>query len=152
VATAMKAVAPALGAALVAAATLSFRTTAPWCRVPTSTSRPRCTWCARSATTSATGRCCSIAGGSSAVSIGTVVAFTTLQTRLLFPIGSLLNVGIDIQTSRALFDRIFEYLDQPVDIQERAEPREVTAGFAGTAAILLLLGGGMSLRWFRRLL
>ncbi len=63
-----------------------------------------------------------IAGGSSTVSIGTVVAFTTLQTRLLFPIGSLLNVGIDIQTSRALFDRIFEYLDLPVEITERPDP------------------------------
>jgi ATP-binding cassette subfamily B protein len=63
-----------------------------------------------------------IAGGSSSITIGTVVAFTTLQTRLLFPIGSLLNVGIDIQTSRALFDRIFEYLDLPVDITERADP------------------------------
>ena len=62
-----------------------------------------------------------IAGGSSTITIGTVVAFTTLQTRLLFPIGSLLNVGIDIQTSRALFDRIFEYLDLPVDITERAD-------------------------------
>jgi ATP-binding cassette subfamily B protein len=60
-----------------------------------------------------------IAGGSSAVSIGTVVAFTTLQTRLLYPIGSLLNVGIDIQASRALFDRIFEYLDLPVELTER---------------------------------
>jgi ATP-binding cassette subfamily B protein len=66
-----------------------------------------------------------IAGGSSAVTIGTVVAFTTLQTRLLFPIGSLLNVGIDIQTSRALFDRIFEYLDLPVEIVERPEPVEL---------------------------
>ncbi len=62
-----------------------------------------------------------IAGGSSTITIGTVVAFTTLQTRLLFPIGSLLNVGIDIQTSRALFDRIFEYLDLPVDITERVD-------------------------------
>ncbi|HVF78720.1 MAG TPA: ABC transporter ATP-binding protein [Solirubrobacteraceae bacterium] len=62
-----------------------------------------------------------IAGGSQAITIGTVVAFTTLQTRLLFPIGSLLNVGIDIQTSRALFERIFEYLDLPVDITERAD-------------------------------
>jgi ATP-binding cassette subfamily B protein len=68
-----------------------------------------------------------IAGGSSTITIGTVVAFTTLQTRLLFPIGSLLNVGIDIQTSRALFDRIFEYLDLPVDITERAEPVELDA-------------------------
>jgi ATP-binding cassette subfamily B protein len=63
-----------------------------------------------------------IAGGSQAITIGTVVAFTTLQTRLLFPIGSLLNVGIDIQTSRALFDRIFEYLDLRVDITERPDP------------------------------
>jgi ATP-binding cassette subfamily B protein len=71
-----------------------------------------------------------IAGGSSAITIGTVVAFTTLQTRLLFPIGSLLNVGIDIQTSRALFERIFEYLDLPVDITERAEPVELDAAGA----------------------
>ena len=52
----------------------------------------------------------------SAVSIGTVVAFTTLQTRLFFPLGQLLNVGVDIQTSTALFDRVFEYLDLEVDI------------------------------------
>jgi len=51
-----------------------------------------------------------------AVSIGTVVAFTTLQTRLFWPISSLLNVAVDIQTSTALFDRVFEYLDLPVDI------------------------------------
>jgi ATP-binding cassette, subfamily B, bacterial len=61
----------------------------------------------------------SIASGSEAISIGTVVAFTTLQTRLLFPILSLLNVGIEVQTSLALFHRIFEYLDLPVDIAER---------------------------------
>jgi ATP-binding cassette subfamily B protein len=66
-----------------------------------------------------------IAGGSSAVSIGTVVAFTTLQTRLLYPIGSLLNVGIDIQASRALFDRIFEYLDLPVELTERPDAVEL---------------------------
>ena len=54
-----------------------------------------------------------------AVSLGTVVAFTTLQTRLFWPIGSLLSVQIDAQTSLALFDRVFEYLDQPVEIIER---------------------------------
>ncbi len=69
----------------------------------------------------------SIANGSSAITLGTVVAFTTLQTRLLFPISSLLNVGIDIQTSRALFDRIFEYLDLPVEITERDAPVELGA-------------------------
>ncbi len=52
----------------------------------------------------------------SAISIGTVVAFTTLQTRLFWPISSLLNVVVDVQTSTALFDRVFEYLDLPVDI------------------------------------
>src|SRR4051794_21951672 len=63
----------------------------------------------------------SIAHGGGAISIGTVVAFPTLQTRLLFPILSLLNVGLDMQTSLALFHRIFEYLDLPVDIAERAD-------------------------------
>jgi ATP-binding cassette, subfamily B, bacterial len=54
-----------------------------------------------------------------AVSLGTVVAFTTLQTRLFWPVGSLLSVQIDAQTSLALFDRVFEYLDLPVEIVER---------------------------------
>jgi ATP-binding cassette subfamily B protein len=62
----------------------------------------------------------SIAGGGHAISIGTLVAFTTLQTRLFFPIQSLLSVGVDVQSSLALFDRIFEYLDLPVDINERS--------------------------------
>jgi ATP-binding cassette subfamily B protein len=53
-----------------------------------------------------------------AVTIGTLVAFTTLQTRLFWPIQSLLNVGVDMQTSMALFERVFEYLDLPVDLRE----------------------------------
>jgi ATP-binding cassette subfamily B protein len=61
--------------------------------------------------------------GGQAISIGTVVAFTTLQTRLLFPIQSLLSVGLEVQTSLALFGRIFEYLDLPVDIAERPSAR-----------------------------
>jgi ATP-binding cassette subfamily B protein len=60
-----------------------------------------------------------ISHGSNAISIGTVVAFTTLQTRVFFPIQSLLSVGLEVQTSLALFGRIFEYLDLPVDIVER---------------------------------
>jgi len=52
------------------------------------------------------------------ISLGTLVAFTTLQTRLFFPIGSLLGVSLDVQTSLALFDRVFEYLDLGVDIEE----------------------------------
>src|SRR5947209_7629484 len=57
------------------------------------------------------------------VSIATIVAFTTLQTRLFFPVGSLLGVSLDVQTSLALFDRIFEYLDQRVDIDEGSVAR-----------------------------
>jgi ATP-binding cassette subfamily B protein len=63
-----------------------------------------------------------------AVSIGTVVAFTTLQTRLFFPISSLLNVAVDVQTSTALFDRVFEYLDLPVDIHPGARELGAVAG------------------------
>ena len=62
------------------------------------------------------------------ITIGTVVAFTTLQTRLLFPIQSLLSVQTDVQSSLALFDRIFEYLDLPIDIVEAAEPVELRPG------------------------
>jgi ATP-binding cassette subfamily B protein len=67
-----------------------------------------------------------LASGHTGITIGTLVAFTTLQTRLLFPIGSLLGVQLDVQTSLALFDRIFDYLDQPVDIDEKADPIAVT--------------------------
>jgi ATP-binding cassette subfamily B protein len=59
------------------------------------------------------------------LSIGTVVAFATLQTRLLFPISSLLSTGADVEASLALFDRIFEYLDLPVDIVEASHPVEL---------------------------
>jgi len=68
-------------------------------------------------------------GWSGAISIPVLVAFTTLQTRLFFPVGSLLGVGLDVQTSLALFDRIFEYLDQPVDIEERSDA--IAVGRAG---------------------
>jgi ATP-binding cassette subfamily B protein len=63
----------------------------------------------------------SLASGAAAISIGTLVAFTTLQTRLFFPLQSLLSVGLDIQTSLALFHRIFEYLDLEIDIAERPD-------------------------------
>jgi len=61
--------------------------------------------------------------GRHVISIGTVIAFTTLQTRVLFPIQSLLSVGLEVQTSLALFGRIFEYLDLPVEIVERPNAR-----------------------------
>jgi ATP-binding cassette, subfamily B, bacterial len=70
-----------------------------------------------------------LAGGSDAVSLPLLVAFTTLQTRLFFPVGSLLGVGLDVQTSLALFDRIFEYLDERIDIVEKPDAKTVaTAG------------------------
>jgi ATP-binding cassette subfamily B protein len=68
-----------------------------------------------------------LAHGSHAISVPTLVSFTTLQTRLFFPVGSLLGVGLDVQTSLALFDRIFEYLDQPIDIEERPNARALEA-------------------------
>ncbi|MCZ9336227.1 ABC transporter ATP-binding protein/permease, partial [Streptomyces sp. TRM76130] len=54
--------------------------------------------------------------------IGTIVAFVTLQQGLFRPAVSLLSTGVQIQTSLALFQRIFEYLDLPVDITERENP------------------------------
>ena len=69
-----------------------------------------------------------LAHGSHAITVPTLVSFTTLQTRLFFPVGSLLGVGLDVQTSLALFDRIFEYLDQPIDIVERPVPVELEEG------------------------
>ncbi|WP_371673096.1 ABC transporter ATP-binding protein/permease [Streptomyces sp. NBC_00289] len=56
------------------------------------------------------------------VSIGTIVAFVSLQQGLFRPAVSLLSTGVQIQTSLALFQRIFEYLDLPIDITERDRP------------------------------
>jgi ATP-binding cassette subfamily B protein len=61
-------------------------------------------------------------GGHMAISVGTLVAFTTLQQALFRPAVSLLSVGVDLQSSLELFARIFEYLDLPVDIAEPAHP------------------------------
>jgi ATP-binding cassette subfamily B protein len=65
-------------------------------------------------------------GDHMAISIGTLVAFTTLQQALFRPMVQLLSVGVDMQSSLELFGRIFEYLDLPVDIAEPAHP--VTIG------------------------
>ena len=62
-----------------------------------------------------------LAGGST-VSIGTLVAFTTLQSSLFNPLNALLRTGVQVQSSLALFARIFEYLDLPVDIVESPSP------------------------------
>jgi ATP-binding cassette subfamily B protein len=62
-----------------------------------------------------------IIGGNAALTIGDIVAFTALQSRLFFPLGQMLNVQVEIQVAFALFDRIFEYLDLPVDIADRQD-------------------------------
>ncbi|MFF4786860.1 ABC transporter ATP-binding protein [Streptomyces griseorubiginosus] len=56
------------------------------------------------------------------ISLGTIVAFVSLQQGLFRPAVSLLSTGVQIQTSLALFQRIFEYLDLPIDITEREDP------------------------------
>jgi ATP-binding cassette subfamily B protein len=82
-------------------------------------------------------------GNPDAPSPGAVVAFTTLQSRLFFPLGALLNVQVEIQGSLALFDRIFEYLDlepgivdaadaavlDPATVQGRVELRDVSFAY-----------------------
>ncbi|MFE7662401.1 ABC transporter ATP-binding protein [Streptomyces celluloflavus] len=65
--------------------------------------------------------------GGPTFSLGTLVAFVTLQQGLLRPTVSLLTTGVQMQTSLALFQRIFEYLDLPVDITEPAEPVRLAA-------------------------
>ena len=59
-----------------------------------------------------------ITGGSVDISAGVIVAFTTVQARLLFPLMALMRVALDLQTSKALFARIFEYLDLEPTISE----------------------------------
>jgi ATP-binding cassette subfamily B protein len=56
---------------------------------------------------------------SAAELVSTIAAFTTLQSRLFFPMGQLLNVNVEIQSALALFDRIFEYLDLEHEIVDR---------------------------------
>ncbi len=67
-------------------------------------------------------------GVASAPSPGAVVAFTTLQSRLFFPLGSLLNVQVELQGSLALFDRIFEYLDLEPGIVDAPDAISLDAG------------------------
>ena len=84
-----------------------------------------------------------------AMSIGTLVAFTALQTNLFRPLMSLLDVGVTLTSSLALFARIFEYLDLPIEIEEPARPvrldpvrghlrfEDVTFAYEGSATAAL---------------
>ncbi|MBT1636167.1 ABC transporter ATP-binding protein [Clavibacter michiganensis] len=62
------------------------------------------------------------------VTAGTIVAFTTVQARLMWPLIGLMRVALDLQTSGALFARIFEYLDLEPAIRDRHDARAVAAG------------------------
>lgn len=65
--------------------------------------------------------------GIDALTIGSIVAFATLQNRLFFPLSRLFSVQVQVQSSLALFDRIFEYLDLPVEIGDRDDAISVMA-------------------------
>ena len=73
-----------------------------------------------------------LVAGWSSLSAGTIVAFTALQTRLLFPIGNMLQTSVEVQSSLALFERIFQYLDLPHEIVDapgaKALPKERVRG------------------------
>jgi ATP-binding cassette subfamily B protein len=69
------------------------------------------------------------------ISAGTIVAFTTLQTRLYFPIGQLLQVSVELRSSLALFDRVFEYLDVVPDIVDAPDAVDLPAAEAGRVAL-----------------
>jgi len=68
-----------------------------------------------------------VPGGEGALTAGTLVAFTTLQARLQMPLLSLMRVTLDVQTSLALFRRIFEYLDLRPTITEKPAAVELSA-------------------------
>jgi ATP-binding cassette subfamily B protein len=65
------------------------------------------------------------AGITNTLTIGTLIAFTTLQAGLFRPLTGLLNVGVSLVSSLALFARIFEYLDLPVDVDDPADPVDI---------------------------
>nr|WP_072802694.1 ABC transporter ATP-binding protein [Rhodococcus yunnanensis] len=67
-------------------------------------------------------------GHGSALTVGTLVAFTTLQTQLFRPTMQLLSTGVEVQSSLALFGRVFEYLDLPIDIEEPEVPTKLVRG------------------------
>ena len=72
--------------------------------------------------------------GREGISAGTIVAFTTLQSRLYFPIGTLLRVSVELQASLALFERIFGYLDTEPDIVDAPDAADLDAA-AVTGAV-----------------
>ena len=84
----------------------------------------------------------SVSGG---ITAGTIVAFTTLQSRLYFPLGSLLQVSVELQASLALFERIFGYLDVEPDITDSPGAVEIAPqqvrGWVSFDSVRLSYGG-----------
>ena len=66
-------------------------------------------------------------GGPSVITAGTVIAFTVLQNRLYFPVGRLLQVSVELQSSLAMFERIFGYLDMKQEIVDSPNARSLPA-------------------------
>jgi ATP-binding cassette subfamily B protein len=68
-----------------------------------------------------------ISQGDASLTIGKLIAFTYLQTRMFFPMTGLLNAQVEIMSSFALFERIFEYTDMPLDVKEPERPERLEA-------------------------
>lgn len=68
-----------------------------------------------------------IASGDHHLTLGTIVAFTALQSRLFFPLTNLLNVQVEVMSALALFDRIFEYLDMEQEITDAPDAMDLPA-------------------------
>ena len=76
-----------------------------------------------------------VSHGDLKLTLGTIVAFTTLQARLFFPLTGLLNVQVEVTSALALFDRIFEYLDLKQDITDAPDALALdTATMRGAVA------------------
>jgi ATP-binding cassette subfamily B protein len=100
-----------------------------------------------------------IQGDPNAPTAGDIVAFTTLQSRLFFPLGQLLNVQVEVQGALALFDRIFEYLDLEPTIVDHPEPvvldpltvqgairfRNVSFAYAGGTPTIVMGQAGLAM-------
>ncbi|MEN2740232.1 ABC transporter ATP-binding protein [Microbacterium sp. X-17] len=69
-----------------------------------------------------------LTGGATDITAGTIVAFTAVQARMLFPLVGIMRTALDLQTSGALFARIFEYLDLKPSITDAADAAELPAG------------------------
>ncbi len=68
--------------------------------------------------------------GDTNITVGTLVAFTALQARMFFPLTGIMGLQVEIMSSLALFERIFQYIDMPHDIQDRPDAKALSKGEA----------------------